>query len=186
MCVCTCQLCLCLTLYNPRDCSPPGSSVHGSFQSRILEWVAISFSRGSSWPRDWTYVSCVSCIGREILYHMGSSFPWPILKNNLYKVFLEFELLTHSFMHAVIFKCLPGFRLYTRLCGFIGEHKAKPLFLSIFHMSINYSQLLIIQGILYNCGKGSGRKCYLCLERKFWWEQWVCLLCSCWILRSCN
>ena len=40
------------TLGNPMDCSPPGSSVHGIFQARILEWVAISFSRGSSQPRD--------------------------------------------------------------------------------------------------------------------------------------
>ena len=40
--------------------SPPGSSVHGIFQARILEWVAISFSRGSSQPRDWTQVSCIA------------------------------------------------------------------------------------------------------------------------------
>ena len=38
----------------------PGSSVHGSFRARILEWVAIYFSRGSSWPRDWTQVSCTA------------------------------------------------------------------------------------------------------------------------------
>ena len=43
---------LCLTLCDPLDCSPPGSSVHGIFQAGILEWVAISFSRGSSGPRD--------------------------------------------------------------------------------------------------------------------------------------
>ena len=49
-----------LTLCNPLDCSPPGSSVHGILQTRILEWVTISFSRGSSWPRDWTRVSCVA------------------------------------------------------------------------------------------------------------------------------
>ena len=42
------------------SCSPPGSSVHGIFQARILEWVAISFSRGSSWPRDQTQVSCIA------------------------------------------------------------------------------------------------------------------------------
>jgi len=47
----------CLTLYNPMDCSPPGSSVHGILQARILEWVAIPFSRGSSQPRDRTQVS---------------------------------------------------------------------------------------------------------------------------------
>ena len=44
----------CPTLCYPVNCSPPGSSVHGIFQARILEWVAISFSRGSSQPRDWT------------------------------------------------------------------------------------------------------------------------------------
>ena len=44
----------------------PGSSVHGIFQARVLEWVAISFSRVSSQPRDWTHISC---IGRGFLYH---------------------------------------------------------------------------------------------------------------------
>ena len=42
------------------DCSPPGCSVHGIFQARILQWVAIPFSRGSYWPRDWTQVSCIA------------------------------------------------------------------------------------------------------------------------------
>ena len=46
----------CPTLCNPMDCSPPGSSVHGILQTRILEWVAISFSRESSRPRDRTQV----------------------------------------------------------------------------------------------------------------------------------
>ena len=53
----------CLTLCNPMDCSLPDSSVRGILQARILEWVATSFSRGPSQPRDWTRVSCVSCIG---------------------------------------------------------------------------------------------------------------------------
>ena len=48
---------LCQTLCDPTDCSLPGSSVHGIFQAIVLEWVAISFSRGSSQPRDWTWVS---------------------------------------------------------------------------------------------------------------------------------
>ena len=51
---------LCPALYDPMDCSPPGSSVHGILQARILEWVAISFSRGSSRPRDRTQVSCIA------------------------------------------------------------------------------------------------------------------------------
>ena len=51
---------------------PPGSSVHGILQARMLEWVAISFSRGPSWPRDWTNVSYISCIGRWISYHCAA------------------------------------------------------------------------------------------------------------------
>ena len=47
----------CPTFCDPMDCSLPGSSVHGIFQERVLEWVAISFSRGSSQPRDGTRVS---------------------------------------------------------------------------------------------------------------------------------
>ena len=62
---------LCLTACNPMDCSSPGASVHGILQARILEWVAISFSRGSSWPRVQTYISYVSCIGRWVLYHLS-------------------------------------------------------------------------------------------------------------------
>ena len=53
---------LCLTLCDPMDRSPPGSSVHGILQARMLEWVAMPSSRGSSWPRDWTQVSCI--VGR--------------------------------------------------------------------------------------------------------------------------
>ena len=59
----------CQTLCNTMDCNPPGSSVHGIFQARILDQVAISSSRGSSQPRDQTFVSCTSCIGRLTLYH---------------------------------------------------------------------------------------------------------------------
>ena len=51
------------------DCNPPGSSIHGIFQARILEWVAISSSRRSSPPRDWIQASCIPCISRWILYH---------------------------------------------------------------------------------------------------------------------
>ena len=50
----------CQTLCNPMDCSPPGSPVHRILQARILEWVAISFSWGSSPPRDQTHISCIT------------------------------------------------------------------------------------------------------------------------------
>ena len=58
-----------LTLCDLTDCSPPGSSVRGSLQARILEWVATLSYRGSSQPRDRTLVSYVSCTGRRVLYH---------------------------------------------------------------------------------------------------------------------
>ena len=50
----------CLTLCDPKDCNPPGSSVHVILQARILEWVVMPFSRGSSQPRDQTQVSCIA------------------------------------------------------------------------------------------------------------------------------
>ena len=87
---------LCPTLCDPINCSPPGSSVHGILQARVLEWVAISFSRGSSQPRDRIRVSCIAgrCFilwaTREVRgqaplsmgfsrqeYWSGSPFPFP-------------------------------------------------------------------------------------------------------------
>ena len=79
----------CQTLCNPMDCSPPGSSVHGISQARILEWVAISFSRGSSQFSDRTQVSCIA--GRLYhLRHQGSPYlahGWVIWCNSFSHVF---------------------------------------------------------------------------------------------------
>ena len=63
-----CVLSRCLTLCNPMDCSLPGSSICGIFQARILEWVAISYSTGSSRPRDQNCVSCVSCLANGFFF----------------------------------------------------------------------------------------------------------------------
>ena len=61
VCVCMCSVAQsCLTLRDAMDCNPPGSSVYGILQARKLEWVAIPFSRGSSLPRDWSWVSCTA------------------------------------------------------------------------------------------------------------------------------
>ena len=60
---------LCAKPFATLDCSLPGSSTHGVLQARILEWVAISSSKGSSQLRDWAHVSYGSCIGRWVLYH---------------------------------------------------------------------------------------------------------------------
>ena len=95
-CVCACSVTRpCLTLCDPMACNSPGSSVHGIFQARILEWVAISFSRGSSRPRDQTWVSYVSHPGRRILYHYIS---WEVIKPYgsifLFLPFLKVPLLS--------------------------------------------------------------------------------------------
>ena len=67
VCVCVCVL-SCVRLCNPMECRVPGTSVHGIFQSRILDWIVISSSRGCTWPRDWSHVSHVSCTGRWIFF----------------------------------------------------------------------------------------------------------------------
>ena len=68
LCVCVCVSSVVSTLCDPMDYSLPGSSVHGILKARILEWGAISFSRESSLSRDQTQVSCISCIGKWIIY----------------------------------------------------------------------------------------------------------------------
>ena len=94
----------CLTLWDPMDYSLPSFSVHGIFQAGILEWVAISFSRGSSQPRDRTRVSHV--VGRYLLSEpQGKSIivvPEPIFSES----FLISNILTH-YPQQVLF-CLPG------------------------------------------------------------------------------
>ena len=103
------QLCCCVVaqscpaLWDPMDCSPPGSSVHGILQARILEWVVISFPRGSSQPRDWTHISC---IGRWILYH------WAIWKALL--KFMPEQMGKLGFSQAIWLLCHPT---YGALCA---------------------------------------------------------------------
>ena len=83
--------------------SPPGSSVHGILQARILEWVTISYSRGSSQPRDRTYVSCGSCTGRWIVYHLS------------HVLLTKYNFLSNLISLAAITK-------YHRLGGFSSRH----------------------------------------------------------------
>ena len=62
------------TLCDPTDCSLSGSSVHGILQARILEWVAMLSSRGSSQLRDQTCISYISCNGRVLYHHLGGKY----------------------------------------------------------------------------------------------------------------
>ena len=71
VCVCVC-VCVCVShsvMFDSLRPRGPGSSVHGILQARILDCIALSSSRGSSWPRDGT---CVPCTGRQVLYHWGT------------------------------------------------------------------------------------------------------------------
>ena len=72
----------CPTVCDLMDYSLAGSSVHGILQVRILEWVAISSSRGSSWPRNWTRVSCCSCIAGGFYTTEPSGKPHTYIFNN--------------------------------------------------------------------------------------------------------
>ena len=87
VCVPTKSLQLCPTLCDPMDCSPPDSSVHGILQARILEWVAMASSKGSSRPRDRNHVSNISYIGRWTILqcHLGSPV-WKGKKANLSRI----------------------------------------------------------------------------------------------------
>ena len=93
------------------NCSCPGSSVHGIFLARILEWVAIFTSRGPSQPRDGTPVSCVSCTGRLILYHCTTRECIHWLKIGIR--WAHFQMMTGSqyvcnsgFSHLLVFHSL--------------------------------------------------------------------------------
>ena len=82
------------------DCNTPGSSVHGISQTRILEWVAISSSRGTSQPNDCT---CVSCIGRWILYHWAT---WEALFSIYHSLILSFKAAKGLYQNQLHFNII--------------------------------------------------------------------------------
>ena len=91
-CVQAQSLQFCLTPHCPMDCSPPDFSVRGILQTRILEWVAMPSSRGSSWPKGWRHGPCASCIGRQILSCWATRealvMPEPLLNYDTDKMWL--------------------------------------------------------------------------------------------------
>ena len=115
----------CPTLCDPMDCRLPGSSVHVIFQARILEWVAISFSRGSSWPRDQTQVSRI--VGRPFtvwtirvarmipLLGFYSSDFWFSLVQFSHSVMSD-SLWPHGLQHTRLSCSSPTPRVYSNSC----------------------------------------------------------------------
>ena len=106
-----------LNLWDPIDCSPPGSSVHGISQAKTLEWVAISFSGASSWPRDQT---CISCIGRQTLYRWATR-EGPLLLKNITKFNMS-QPVTSS-----------GLRNFNSLRRPVGKDYLSPWVLNLVH-----------------------------------------------------
>ena len=103
-CVCVCSVTqLCLTLCHPTDYSLPDPSIQGIIQARILYWVATSSARGSSRPRDWAHISCVSCTGRQILYHTHDEMLLPLcLSKSPASPFIDFAWLTLTSLEDLI------------------------------------------------------------------------------------
>ena len=104
----------CWTLCNPMNCSLPGFSVHGILQARILQWVAISSSRGSSQSRDWTWLSCISggfftiWATREIWIHQKSLIDLMIDRHLGYYSIVGINILV-VFYYYFIFKTFKNF-----------------------------------------------------------------------------
>ena len=97
--VCALVAQLCLTLCNPMDSSPSGSSVHGIFQARILHWVVIPFSTGSSQPTVWTQVSWIA----------GRLFTVWATRKALYMcvyIYTHTHMYTHIHIHICISLCV--------------------------------------------------------------------------------
>ena len=112
-----------LTLCNPMDYSQPGSSVHGIFWGRIVEWVAISYSRGFSWPMVWTQISCLLHQHAEYMRQSKNVFFIRII----YKVYFMYSLLLsiicsrmvlrpvlYKSLHPQIYSLEPGLEMYLK------------------------------------------------------------------------
>ena len=170
----------CPTLCDPMDSSPPGSFVHGIFQARIVEWIAISYSRGSSWPKGWTCISYIFCIGKQIVYHCSTreaQIPfiycrWKIsffinTPNNMYETadsfwgpLLPFPLLPHS-DKPVRESSIPSFDAGSADHTSQGQRKS---FLSSIKAKAGVP-LGSLQAFLNLLG------CYPALSRKIWWHE---------------
>ena len=119
LCVCVCVFVYaqsCLILCHPVECSPPGSSLHGSFQARILGWFATSSSMGSSRPKDWTGISCISCFagGSFTAKLMGKPVS-PIAQIISSGIFYSAIPLLSLFWHVLLLLLLSRFSR-VRLC----------------------------------------------------------------------
>ena len=108
----------CPTLCDPMDCSLPGSSLHGILQARVLEWVAISFSRGSSWPRDRTWVSRIP--GRRFNLWATREALW--LTSMLVISSIQFSPQSCPTLCDPMNRSMPGLPVHHQLLEFTQSH----------------------------------------------------------------
>ena len=149
----------CLTLCNPTDCSPPGSSVREISQARIWEWVAVSFSRGSSQLRDQTHVSC---IGMWILYHWATmealyififhTLDYPKLALMCGVYFSLYSKLVSQHHGFVVLRIMPQFP-YVNESAFILSHQLIYLFLCQHHTALRALPCFVFS--LWLCSRSS-------------------------------
>ena len=90
------------------DCSLPGSIVHGISQARILEWVAITSFRGSSWPRIWTHLSYISYTGRWILYHWAFPIFFQFKPEFCTKELMIWAIINSRFCFCWLYRASPS------------------------------------------------------------------------------
>ena len=147
------------------DCSPPGSSVPGISQARMLEWGAISFSGGSSWPRGQAQVSCITSIGRRILYY------WPPGKLLLtFLVFWNAVFLESS----SVFLWLPTCRMWPFNEGFWGF----PTGLVVKNLPANAGDVGSVPGLGRFQTKPVGHSSWAHVSEPEGYNSWACVVWS--------
>ena len=122
----------CPTLCNPMDCSPQGSSVHGIFQARVLEWVTISFSRGSSQARDQTRVACIAGRHFTVWATREAHLIWPYIH-----IYIYIYIHIHTYIHMHCWHLLSKIPLV-----FKPEHGDSLITLSYLHLYDPFNILL--------------------------------------------
>ena len=145
------------------DCSPPGCSVHGILQARILEWVAMPSCRRSSQSRDWTHVSYVSCFDRRVLphqHHLGSPRHVSLKSYSGWTTHVTLEFLKLKFISrfSMIFasdfseeKWISCYSVMLRLCKWKYFNVVKILKLKLCSCYFFQWQLWKMAGIIYFC-----------------------------------
>ena len=149
----------CLILWDPRHCNLQGSSLHWIFLERILEWVPMLSSSESSWPRDWTHISCVSCTAGRLFYHWATRETLSISPFKEYSELISFR--ADWFSHLAV---------QGTLKSLFQHHNSKASILWC-------SALFVVPTLIYICDYW--RKPYFWLHRHLLSKWYLCFLICC-------